>query len=724
MSDSADGNVLRSASAGVIIGFDVIARAIAISSAIFAGSLAAGLASGAMLMILASLIATLTLVLSEKSNWPIIGAVQQAPLAVLAPFFFALAALPDGPQSSEIATATAFAILGGTALVTGVAIILIYVMRLERLVRLMPYPVSTGFLAATGALLILAALMSALPSESRSIATLLDPPAISRWPLALTILFAAVITVLYALLRERGLVYGIFGGAILFYVVLSAQGMSIGDARGLGLLPKPATGGPALAPGPWLFAMIDLEVLRAALPSILAAALVSIFGLMLNLVGLEMVLGRDLDTRGAILTSGVSNIAAGAIGGTTAYPSATSTVTANEMRADHPAFNIAALATLAVGFLVVGNVVDQFPGFLGSGFLLFIGISVIWRWFISLRQTLSDKLISAAIVAVSVVFGMLQAIGVGVLAASLLFAVSYGRLPVITRISDLSARRSAVDRGPRETRRLDRQAHEVVTMRLDGFLFFGSIEQIVTEVRARLEDATAPRVIILDCERVRGVDSATLVALAKLRNLADRHGAQIIIAGAAGEVSATLDSQDIAPGDAGPLIRAPSVDAALAMAEDRLIAGLPGMKNEDAQSTLTEVLGDAALVKRLLARMKKRSLRAGETLIVEGQTTGEVYLIDSGNLGIFTPRPEGGVPLRLRSLRAGAFVGEIASYAGLPRTADVIAETDSTVYAIDPEDLDALAEDDPTLLAAWHRLIAITLADKLSRTTLMLRDLA
>ena len=148
-----------------------------------------------------------------------------------------------------------------------------------------------------------------------------------------------------------------------------------------------------------------------------------------------------------------------------------------------------------------------------------------------------------------------------------------------------------------------------------------------------------------------------------------------------------------------------------------------GAPFDSAVATLVASGASETDVARLMAVMTKRWLVKSERLIRAGDAAKDIYLIGSGRLAVLAPLKDGS-KLRVRSLRAGAFVGEIASYAGLDRTADVVAEEPSVVYEISPEDIEALTQTDPDLAAIWHKMIARTLADKLDRTNRLLRDRA
>jgi SulP family sulfate permease len=77
--------------------------------------------------------------------------------------------------------------------------------------------------------------------------------------------------------------------------------------------------------------------------------------------------------------------------------------------------------------------------------------------------------------------------------------------------------------------------------------------------------------------------------------------------------------------------------------------------------------------------------------------------------------PEG-TRLRVREVRAGVVVGEIAIYTGVPRTADVVAEESCVVLRLSRASMDRMESEEPELAAALHRWLARTLAERLNDT--------
>ena len=108
-------------------------------------------------------------------------------------------------------------------------------------------------------------------------------------------------------------------------------------------------------------------------------------------------------------------------------------------------------------------------------------------------------------------------------------------------------------------------------------------------------------------------------------------------------------------------------------------------------------------------------LAEGTTLIHQSDPPDDVYVLESGRLSVELVTPEG-TRLRLRAVRPGVVVGEIALYTGVPRTADVVAETASVVLRLSRASIERLEAEEPELAVALHRWLAKTLAERLTDT--------
>jgi SulP family sulfate permease len=708
----ARGRIARPAVAGLVLGFDNLSRAIALASLVFTGALAAGAPYATAVFLLSGILGTGSLMLGRYFVGPAFANVQNATVAILLPSIIALTA---GPEAK---VATVFAILGITAVLTGAAMVAVAALNLARFVQLVPFPVSSGYLAASGALLVISAVRmtceggTCLPAGGAGV-----PDALPALMLAAG--FAAVLWVITLRWRTMGLGAALVLAFAGFYAVLAVTGVTPEGARAAGFLPTlpAATGTSPVRPGD-----VDPGAVLAALPAILAAAVVSLFSAMLNITGVELTLRRDMDQRRELVRQGTLNIVTGLWGSTVSFLNTSNTIAARFMGASGRVTGIVTCAVLALGILFAGDILAYVPGFVSSGLLIFFGASIVGQWWVFTRheQTLAEWLLAFAIMAASVVVGMPGAVVLGIMAASLIFAVSYARLPVVRGSSDLSVLRSTVDRGPQQVELLRAHGHEVVVVTLQGFLFFGSIERVSSHIRDLIEGDAAPGTVILDFSRVSRMDASALAALRKLDILAQKRDVDVVLS----DLNETL-ARDIARArlveDTDRLSTAPTTDAAMEEAETALIArARPGGDvPNDALSALTALIGDGAIARRLFDEMTREEVRSGTRILTRGEMSGDVYLLERGMLSVWI-RTGDDRPLRVMKQRPGAIVGEIASYAGKARTADVVADTDAVVYRLSNNKLRELQDKDPRLAAYWHQAMASGLAEKLDRTNKIL----
>ncbi len=687
-----------------IVGFDLMGRAIALSSVIFVGALALYQTAGFALLILSSLIGGLALVLSRGFAPSLIVSTQQAPLAALLPAFAIVAC---STASAQAGFATAIALLGLTTVLTGITLWVLARFNLGRIVRFLPYPVSAGFLAATGALMCHVAVINALSSP--------DSPQII---LIATVLATAALFLGHMLWAERGLV------AALVLVLVAVHLLPLpADLRAIVIpaasLPQIGDSVAQLLALPMILPDVDAGVLVVALPNVLVAVMIALLAHYLNVGAIQFDTGIDLaDGRTAQIT-GVANLAVGGIGGAFVCPSPISTTTARSLRGSHRALPFLLAALLLGAVFLAPVVLAVVPPFVSGGLLIFLGGRVLWQWLIIPKRSLPppEWLLSVLIVAVSLMFGILPAVSLGGVLASLLFVVTYCQLPVVRRESTLAARRSTIDRCEIEAKILDEQADRVVTLQLEGFLFFGTVDQVSSRLAALCDKGAVARSVILDCERLQGADAATIAALEKAGGRAAERGHRIIVAAGPANLQGTLASKGALAG----LALAADVETALADAEQHLLDCLRP-ETIGAKQVLRHLISQA-LLEPILAHLEDVEIAPGDFLIRAGDVASDVFILDQGSLGIYVTRPSG-PPLLLRIVRPGAIVGEMATYLGGPRTADVRAETKVRALVMTASKLDQLRQTRPDIHAAWHAVMARAMAEKLQRTTRAMADRA
>ncbi len=700
------------------MGFDNLGRCVALASLVFTGSLVAGAPLSIVLFLLSGIVGTGTLLLNRYFVGPAFSNVQNTTVAILLPAVVMVAAF-DMPDEARIVTV--FALLGVTAVLAGIAMLVIATMGWSRYVQLIPFPVSSGYLAATGALLIVSALRMVCPPDlCMSGVTGPISPA-EAWLVALTLVTAAIFFLAIRIWPNYGLVGALFTVLAGFYIALSVLGIGVGEARGVGLLPAIDPSRVPLDLHPDMLRAVRFDLILDAAPVIIAAVIVSLFSAMLNITGVELVLRRDMNTVRELKREGAINIATGLLGSTVNFLSSSNTTAALLLGGQGRVTGAVTIAVLALGMVFARPILAFVPPFLTAGLLVFFGVSIFNRWWLGTRaqHSIAEWLLAGAIVLASVTIGMPAAVVLGLTAASVIFVISYARLPVVRAVSDLTVTRSTVDRGRKQAKYLKKHGHAVGVVALQGFLFFGSIERLISRVRDLLDSQADLTTVVLDCSRVSRMDASSMAALEKLDILAQSRGVKVVLA----ELNADTVREVTRSGVIGPdsnLSFATTTDMALEAAEDALIARMkPADAQDDALSSLVSLLGDAGAAERLFAQMEREVVAEGTRIVTQGETSGDVYLLESGALSV-SIRTSDGHSIRVLKQRPGAIVGEIAAYAGIPRTADVIADVDSVVYRLSEKKVRELQDTAPTLAAHWHKAMAAGLAEKLDRTNKIL----
>jgi SulP family sulfate permease len=311
----------------------------------------------------------------------------------------------------------------------------------------------------------------------------------------------------------------------------------------------------------------------------------------------------------------------------------------------------------------------------------------------------------------------MQGIGLGVLLAFVLFVLRYSRVSAIHVRATLSDHRSSVERSLAASQLLQGEGSGASIYCLRGFLFFGtanSINEQITEQEA-LEESEF-HTILIDMQRVTGVDVSALNAFAQLRKRCEADGVRLSYSEVPAEIREQLLAVDaVSLSDDGSPLIFDTLDLALEHLEDDILAHNSeegGLRSID--GFLLSLIGDADKVKILRQAMERISCEAGATLFRQGDSDTAMYIIERGSLSAFIPSTAGEL-MRVKKFMPGSLVGELSAYLTQKhRTATVVADEDSVVYRLDLEKVDELDSENHELRACIHELVAKTLAERVS----------
>jgi len=361
--------------------------------------------------------------------------------------------------------------------------------------------------------------------------------------------------------------------------------------------------------------------------------------------------------------------------------------------------------------------VSSIPRFLMGGLVVFIGLGLLHEWIVRARRTLTraEYAIVLAIFAVIAIETFLLGVAVGLVATTVLFVVSYGRIvPVRFELSG-EAVRSRVVRGSRDRQRLKEQAGRLLLFRLHGYLFFGTANGVLERVRQRLAEGAARRCVLLDFEQVAGIDSTALISFGRLAQQAAEEGVELVLTGLPERVGDLLRRDP----ELARLRCFVDLDRGVEWCEVRLLEEDGGARPVSAAlgEELLALLPDAARIDALLARTTRRELRAGEHLMHEGDEPDALYFVESGQLSAQIPRGAGRQGVRLQTMHAGSMVGELGLLLGGLRSADVVADRDSVLRMIDRDEWRRIVERDPDVARTIDALALRLLGERVVHLT-------
>lgn len=704
--------------AGIVVGIIVVTISISLGTFIFSGSLAPFAPRGMGLLLFSGLVMGLTVAALSSLPGATIGP-QDGPSALLAVAASGVASGLAGVSNPESAYHTVAAGVILSTLATGLTFFFIGQFKLGNLVRYIPYPVIGGFLAGTGWLITRGALeglagrslgLAALPSLFASEARFQWLPG------------AAFAVVVLLILRKYShfLIWPgiVLGGIAIFYGLIFARGMTLDEARAAGMFLEPFGAGGLWRPFlPIHFLDVEWAALSGALDSLAIIPLVSLIAFLLNASALELVAKRDIDLNRELRVSGLSNIFAALGGGPAGYHYLGATALAQRMGAQTRIVSLVAALVCGLVLAAGGSFISFLPVAFLNGMLLMLGLSFLVDWLYDARPKLplADYALIWVILFVIGSVGFLEGVVAGVAISILLFVFKYAKVNTVRDSLNGQMYHSKVERPAIQRDLLNRLGESIHVFRLQGFIFFGTSNSILSRVREILEDkAHRENFIVLDFHRVHNLDSSAVSSFVRMRQLADLHDIYLVMT----QVSPLMRRQMERGGFTGDqrVHFFPSLDYGMEWCENMLL-----LKHEAStefiattiQSQLKRTFPHPEMVEPLYKYLERIEAEADVPLMRRGDPADAMYFVESGRLNIQLETPDGDI-IRLRSIRSGTVIGEIGMYLNQTRTADVIPVQKSVLYRLSAEALKRMEAEDSQTAAALHEWIAHMLAERLS----------
>ena len=717
------GRLISSVTAGAVVSVTVVIVSVSLGTLIFGGRLEPFLSQGLALMLFSGVV--ITLVTSLTSSYPGMVATPQERVApILAVMAAAIVSQLGGAVSDEVVFLTVVCAILCASLANGVFLTLLGMFRLGALIRFIPYPVIGGFLAGTGWLLVVGSVgvMTGLHVDTQHLHELIEGQRPGQWSAGIAFGMALVYGT-HRFHKSWILPAILIGGISLFYLVLAMRGISAADARAAGWLL-----GPFPESEPWK--PLTVQAITQAQWSVIwsqaghfgSILLITVISVLLNSGAMELIAKRDIDLNRELKVAGGANLLLGAGGGTVGFHSLSVTRLGFQIGSDSRLIGIIASGTCAVMLFAGSDVLSFLPRCILGGLLFFLGAHFLIDWVYEswFRLTKSDYFVVIAILGVVASFGYLMGVVVGIIACVVLFLINYASVNVVKHALSGSHQHSNVDRPTRHFRFLQEHGDKLQIFKLQGYIFFGTANGLLEDVRRRLNQADKERLeyMLLDFSAVTGIDSSSVLSFIKMAQLAEQREFTLVFSSYSSSIERLLRKENFHKLDADVFRSFASLDYALEWCENAVLEknALPVAEYDSV--TLKEQLGEEVAERinldTLLGYFERLELDSGSVLIEEGAAADDLFLIESGQV---TAKLEfDGGEHRLRTMRAGAVVGELGMILEEPRTATVVADRATVAYRLTRHALRAMEAEQPAVAMAFHHFLTRLISERLANT--------
>ena len=622
--------------AGFMAGLMTLIAGISYAALIFSGSLTPYLNLGITSAMVSSVIIGFTVACRSSSPFLIAG--PDANISAIVALMVASIAAQMHDAGNGPLYATLWATLALCTVLTGMALYLLGRFSMGRWIRFIPYPVIGGFLAGTGWLLVSGSfqVMANVALKAGNAAELLQPARAAHWLPGVAL--ALGLTVALRFWKHYFIMPAVLLASIAcVHGVLIFSGMAPAQAAAQGWLLTPL-------PGDLLghafqelhLSQINWHLLLVQSPDALALMAVAAIVILLNAASIEIASRTDIHLDAELKSNGLANVFAAPFGGLVGCIALSRSLLNFKAGATSRISGMAAALLCAGGLHAGAQFLTYFPRPVLGGLLLYLGLSLLIEWVYDGWWRLSrfDYALVIAIIVIIAVFGFLPGVGVGIVAATILFAFNYSRINVVKTEQTGAVFHSNVQRSYREQSFLQEQGDQIAILRLQGFIFFGTAYNLLVHVHGlvHVEGRMPARYLMLDFRFVSGIDSSSVLIFSKMSQFAEANGICLIFVHLQPAVRAMLQEGGCIPPAEEPRCPHCSVfadmDHAIEWCENQMLAGAQ-LACGGALCSLKEHLADffpgQAMIDRLMAYLERIEEPAGFRLFSRGTAAQQAF---------------------------------------------------------------------------------------------------
>lgn len=627
-------------------------------------------------------------------------------------------------------------LLAITALLSACFQFLYGAVRAGRLIKYIPYQVVSGYLSGVALIIAVGQLpkLLGLPKGERLFHGLVSP---ELWNF--TGITVGLVTIIVMALAPRltkkvpGAILGLLSGIVTYFVIaIFNHNLRQLDGNALVIGPIKASGSIMDAVSTRAGSLLEIhpaDISVVFVTALTLSVLLSIDTLKTGVV-LDALSRRRHNSNRELIGQGTANAAAFLFGGMPGAGTMGPTLVNFTSGGRTPWSGISEGVFAILAFLLLGKLIAWVP----IGALAGILFVVAWRMFdknmfrLALQPaTRIDFAVIATVVAVAQI-ELIAASVVGIVLAILLFIRDQIRVSVIVSKADLRGTRSKRRRLLTESELLDQHGHQAAVVQLQGNLFFGTTDQLFSELE---KDLATLRFLLLDLRRVTSMDFTAAHLFEQMKErLQERHG-ELLFSGMPSSLPSRQDIEHymakLGLKSGGGIRIFETRDSAIEWMEEKVLEAASWTPEEEGPPLVLheiEIFNDLEpeVTTKLSVVVESVSVPAGGHICKQGDTGDQIYFVRRGRVHALLPL-EGGKRHHLATFCRGDFFGEMAFLDRQPRSADAEAATATDLYVLSRDRFDALVKLDPTLGGRVFEQLSFALSKRLRLADTELRAL-
>ncbi|KAI9260602.1 sulfate transporter family-domain-containing protein [Phascolomyces articulosus] len=285
------------------------------------------------------------------------------------------------------------------------------------------------------------------------------------------------------------------------------------------------------------FAMVDWQAVAKTIPAMMALTFFGVLHVPINVPALGVSTNKDdVNVNRELIAHGMSNAISGCLGSVQNYLVYTNSLLFIRSGGDSRLAGLM-LAGATMALWMIG------PWIVGYVPTLVVGSLIFHLGFDLLKEALFDTwgsvhyleyITICMIIFFMAIWGFVEGILVGIVMACIFFVVQNSRLTDAIRSMHTGQElRSTVRRLYRQQKFLKHVGRQIQVIKLQGYLFFGTINQVEKAIRGMLDERawemSPVRFLILDLQLVQGIDFSAAEAFVRIRRLLKKREVYMIL---------------------------------------------------------------------------------------------------------------------------------------------------------------------------------------------------